>query len=74
MNRKDWEAERRERIRRPTWIKVSYNVPRIVVEGNQATVRFRQRYQASNFKGDSDKTLVLTHTGNAWRILSEDAR
>jgi tetratricopeptide (TPR) repeat protein len=74
MSRKDWEAERAERISRPKWIKVSFDEPRISVDGNQATVRFRQDYRASNFKSSSSKTLVLTKSGNSWLIVSEESR
>lgn len=74
MSRKAWEQEREERISRPSWIKVSYDTPRITVEGNRATVRFRQHYRASNFKSSSTKTMVFTKSGNNWLILSEDSR
>ncbi|MGB4467168.1 MAG: tetratricopeptide repeat protein [Azovibrio sp.] len=74
MSRKAWEQERRERISRPSWIKVSYDPPKISVDGNKATVRIRQHYQASNFKSSSSKTLVFTKSGNSWLILSEDSR
>ncbi len=74
MSRKSWEQEREERITRPSWIKVSYDTPRISVEGNRATVRFRQHYRASNFKSSSTKTMVFTKSGNNWLILSEDSR
>ncbi|GHT96148.1 hypothetical protein AGMMS49545_20430 [Betaproteobacteria bacterium] len=72
-SRKDWEAERAARIRRPAWIKVSYTEPSIRIEGKQATVRFRQSYQASGLKTATDKTLVFTRAGNAWLILSEES-
>ena len=71
--RKDWEAERASRIRRPAWIKVSYTEPEISIEGKQATVRFRQSYQASGLKTATDKTLIFTRVGNAWLILSEES-
>lgn len=74
VSRKAWEQEREDRISRPKWIKVSYDEPRISVEGSQATVRIRQHYRASNFKSSSSKTLVFTRAGNAWLILDEDSR
>ncbi|MDR3055517.1 MAG: tetratricopeptide repeat protein [Zoogloeaceae bacterium] len=72
-NRKDWEAERAARIRRPAWIKVSYTEPKISIEGKQATARFRQTYQASGLKTATDKTLIFTRAGNVWLILSEES-
>jgi tetratricopeptide (TPR) repeat protein len=70
-SRKAWEAERTERIKRPKWIKVSYDAPRISVEGKQATARFRQYYQTPSLRNTTNKTLVFVRVGNAWQILSE---
>ncbi|MDR2165715.1 MAG: tetratricopeptide repeat protein [Zoogloeaceae bacterium] len=74
MRRKTWEAERRNRISRPSWIKVDLADAQTVVEGDRATVRVRQSYRASNFKGDSSKTLVFVRSGDRWLILEETAR
>jgi len=74
MSRKAWEDQREERLRRPSWIKVTYDTPSISIEGNKATVRFRQSYKASNFKSSSSKTMVFTKSGNSWLILDEDSR
>jgi len=73
MGRKAWENEREARITRPDWIKVSYNAPDIQIDGNQATARFQQQYQASNFKSSSPKTLTLIRSGATWLILSEES-
>lgn len=74
MSRKSWESEREERISRPSWIKVSYDEPNISVDGNQATVKIRQHYKASNLKSSSNKTLVFKKSGNNWLIVSEASR
>ncbi|MDR3323141.1 MAG: nuclear transport factor 2 family protein, partial [Zoogloeaceae bacterium] len=74
VSRKEWEAERKERISRPAWIKITYDKPAITIDGNRASVRFRQHYKASSFKGDSEKTLALVRSGNRWLIADEDAR
>jgi tetratricopeptide (TPR) repeat protein len=70
-SRKAWETERAERIKRPKWIKVSYDAPRISIEGKQATARFRQHYQTPSLRNATNKTLILVRAGNAWQILSE---
>ncbi|GHU18891.1 hypothetical protein FACS189475_05110 [Betaproteobacteria bacterium] len=74
VSRENWEAERKERLTRQQWIKVSYENLQITLDGNRATARFRQHYKASGFNGSSDKTLVLTRSDNAWQILDETAR
>lgn len=73
VRRKTWETEREARISRPDWIKVSYSAPEIQVDGNQATARFQQNYQASNFKSSSTKVLTLTRSGAVWLILAEES-
>jgi len=73
VSRRAWENEREARITRPDWIKVSYNAPEIRLDGNQATARFQQQYQASNFKSSSLKTLTLIRSGATWLILSEES-
>ncbi|MDR1646963.1 MAG: tetratricopeptide repeat protein [Zoogloeaceae bacterium] len=74
ISRKQWEAERRDRISRPKWIKVELSDVRVKTEGDEARVSFRQSYRASSFKGDSRKTLAFVRVGNRWLILDEDVR
>jgi ketosteroid isomerase-like protein len=73
-SRENWETERKERLSRPQWIRVSYENLQITLDGNRATAHFLQHYRASSFKESSDKTLVLTRSDNAWLILEENAR
>lgn len=74
VSRKAWEEERKARIQRPAWIKVSLDNIGIKVDGDRARVEMRQSYRAPNFKGDSYKVLVLTRSGNRWQILEETVR
>lgn len=71
QSRKAWEAERRARIEDKTRIHVRILAPRISINGDTATVRFRQAYDSNTFKSESSKTLVLIQQGNAWRIQQE---
>jgi hypothetical protein len=74
MSRKAWEAERKDRISRPEWIKVSYEKPRITFDGKEARMQFRQRYKASGFSSNAEKTLTLTQQGMKWLIVDETTR
>jgi tetratricopeptide (TPR) repeat protein len=74
MSRKAWEAERKDRISRPAWIKVSYEKPRITFDGKDARMQFRQRYQASGFSSNAEKTVTLTKQGTKWLIVDETTR
>jgi tetratricopeptide (TPR) repeat protein len=70
MSRAAWEAQRRERIEPKKSISVDAKIIRTTVQGNVATVVFRQAYRADALKNDSTKTMVLVKTGDRWLIRS----
>ncbi len=75
MSRKDWESERQQRIAgKGGKISVSYDKPQISVNGDKATAKFRQRYNAPGLKSSTNKTLVFVRNGNRWLIQEENAR
>jgi tetratricopeptide (TPR) repeat protein len=71
MGRKDWEQERRERIMGKSRISVKINDIATKVNGNTATVKFRQAYDADALSSSSRKTLDLTKVGDRWLIAKE---
>ena len=72
MSRKNWEAERRQRIDRPGKLQVSVDDIKVTVSGDTATVRFRQHYTSPSFKSSTGKTLVFIRSGsNKWLIQQE---
>ena len=72
MSRKDWEAERRQRIDKPGKLQVSVEGIKVTVTGNTATVRFRQNYASPSLKSSTGKTLVFVKSGNnKWLIQQE---
>lgn len=75
VGRKAWEAERQQRIGdRSGKISVTYEEPSISVNGDRATVRFRQHYKAPGLNSSSNKTLVFVRSGSKWLIKEENAR
>ncbi|MDB5887236.1 MAG: tetratricopeptide repeat protein [Rhodocyclales bacterium] len=70
-SRKNWEQEREARINKPGGIKVGLSDIHVQVEGDQATVRFRQHYSSATLNTSSNKTLVLVQRGNRWLIQQE---
>lgn len=75
MGRKAWEAERQQRIGdRPGKISVTVDDPVITINGDRATARFRQHYQAPGLNSSSSKTLVFVRSGGKWLIKEENAR
>lgn len=72
QSRKEWEAERTQRVGKPGKIDVSRDKLNIKVEGSdKATVRFRQGYKSASFNSTSGKTLVLVKRDGKWLIQQE---
>lgn len=67
----EWAALRRDRITRPTFIKVELEQMNVEIKDSTATVSFKQRYRSNTFRGSDHKTLVLANKGGAWKIVEE---
>ncbi len=75
QSRKEWEAQRRERITAPKSIKVDISDASVSFEdGGLAVVKFRQSYRASHLKSSARKTMVMVKSGGDWLIQEERAR
>ncbi len=73
-NRKSWEAQRRERISKPSKINVDVSNLKITsVDSNNAKVRFKQSYRADGKPIGTTKTLVMKKDGGNWFIEQEIA-
>jgi len=73
--RADWEATRKERISKPKSIHVGISNATVnFSDGNHATVKFRQAYQAKHLKTSGNKTLLLVKSGGNWLIREEHAK
>jgi Flp pilus assembly protein TadD/ketosteroid isomerase-like protein len=70
-SRSAWDAERQKRITKPGAIQVSYENLRISVDGETATVKFRQHYKSASLKTSSNKTLLMGKRDGKWQILQE---
>ena len=71
VSRKAWEAERTQRIDKPGKIEVAVDDVRISLNGDKATVRFRQSYKSATMKSSTGKTLVFIRSGGTWLIQQE---
>jgi Flp pilus assembly protein TadD/ketosteroid isomerase-like protein len=69
--RADWEDGRRKRITAPKSISVAVDAPKVTLNGDQATVTFRQSYRSDLVKSTGGKTLVLAKVGGRWLIQQE---
>ena len=72
-SRKDWAEERHQRIEGKNRIEVKIESPQVSINGNSATVKFRQEYVSDRLKANSRKVLVLTKQGGKWQIKQERA-
>ncbi|MCX7155917.1 MAG: tetratricopeptide repeat protein [Rhodocyclales bacterium] len=70
-SRSAWDAERQKRIAKPGAIQVSYENLRISVDGDSATVKFRQHYKSASLKTSSNKMLLMGKRDGKWQILQE---
>ncbi|MBI3231096.1 MAG: tetratricopeptide repeat protein [Burkholderiales bacterium] len=69
--RKAWADERRQRIESKGRISVQVEEAQVKLEGNTATVKFRQIYTSDKLTANSRKILVLTKQGSKWQIKQE---
>ncbi len=69
--RKTWEDERRDRIMGKSRISVKVSDITTKSNGSNATVKFRQTYDADALSTSSRKTLELNKVGDRWLIAKE---
>ncbi|MBS1196819.1 MAG: hypothetical protein H6R18_604 [Proteobacteria bacterium] len=75
LSRKAWEAQRQQRIAgKGGKIQVSYDQPVITVDGNKATVKFRQHYKAAGLANSTGKVLIMVRSNGKWLIQDEQTR
>jgi len=70
-SRATWDAERQKRINKPGAIQVSYENLRISIDGDNATVKFRQHYKSASLKTSSNKVMLMGKRDGKWQILQE---
>ena len=70
-SRMAWEQQRVDRITKPKSIEVSIKVVSAQVDGNEASVTFRQSYRSDSLKSDNTKTIKLVKSGERWLIKQE---
>ncbi len=71
MSNKAWAEERRSRIEGKGHINVQIESPQVSVDGNTATVKFRQIYVSDRLTANSRKVLTLVKQAGSWKIKQE---
>ena len=72
LSRQAWEADRAQRIGKPDKLLIELDDVNVIVEGDRATVRFRQRYSSPTAKGSVGKTLIFMKSRGKWLIQQEN--
>ena len=72
MTHQDWVSQRRVRINRPRWIRVTLQHLQVTAAGPQRLrVRLEQEYAADNYRDVTRKEFVLQKAAGRWRIIQE---
>jgi tetratricopeptide (TPR) repeat protein len=71
QSRSAWEADRKARIVPRNKIDVDVSDLTVTVNGDRASVRFRQAYASDSLSVTSRKTLDMVKSGNRWLIVRE---
>ena len=70
--REEWAKSRRQRILAPKRIEVGVESIKVnAVNGNNATVSFRQHYRSDTLTANINKTLVMVRADGKWLIQQE---
>ncbi|MES1925072.1 tetratricopeptide repeat protein [Salinisphaera sp. T31B1] len=70
-SRSAWASERRQRLTAPSRIQVTLDDIRVETRGDQALVRFDQRYRSNTYQDHEVKALLMRRSDDGWRILRE---
>ena len=74
LSRSRWEKQRRERLVKPRFIKVSIKNPDVfLIDTQSARFSFEQAYSSDRLSDSIRKTLVLKKIDGQWQILREYA-
>ena len=72
FSRQRWEQDRRIRLQKPTFIRVSIQSPKVtLISERTARFTFQQNYQSNRFRDAVTKTLLLQKVDGSWQILEE---
>lgn len=75
LSRSAWEKERRKRLRKPRFIKVTLSDMKINLHGKDyAEIRFSQSYQADTYSDKVKKEILMRKVDGKWFITQERTR
>ncbi|MFC3105641.1 L,D-transpeptidase Cds6 family protein [Salinisphaera aquimarina] len=70
-SRSAWAAQRRQRVSAPSRIEVTISDVQVTRRGEQALLRFSQRYRSNTYQDREHKALLMGEGADGWQILRE---
>jgi tetratricopeptide (TPR) repeat protein len=75
LSRSEWEKDRRKRLHRPSFIKVTLSDIKINLHGKDyAEVKFTQAYQSDTYGDKVKKEILMRKVADKWLITQERVR
>lgn len=75
LSRSEWEKDRRIRLRKPSFIKVTLSDVKINLHGKDyAEIKFTQAYQSNTYSDKVKKELLMRKIADKWLITQERTR
>jgi tetratricopeptide (TPR) repeat protein len=75
LSRAEWEAQRRERVAKPSHISVRVFDPQVSrIDAHRVRVSFIQDYVSDSINDKIRKTVELANSDGAWKIVRESIR
>ena len=72
LSRAGWEAQRRARLIKPSYIQISLSDTQVRIDSpDDAQVSFVQSYHSNTYSDRTRKSMHMTRVGEEWKILSE---
>lgn len=72
LSRGSWEKQRRLRLRKPRFIRVTILSPQVTILGeNTARLNFEQKYESDSFDDAVHKIMLLEKINGQWQIIRE---
>ena len=75
LSRAEWQEDRRKRLRRPSFIKVTLSNVKINLHGKDyAEIKFTQAYQSDTYGDKVRKEILMRKVADKWLITQERTR
>ncbi|HEC15923.1 MAG TPA: tetratricopeptide repeat protein [Sedimenticola sp.] len=72
LSRAAWEKQRRRRLSKPRFIKVTISYPAVKSLGNgRARITFTQTYRSNTYRDKTKKSLDMEKSEDGWKIVRE---